>query len=176
MISAKKTAKIHRKIILKLLWKILGVRIYPLLRYFFCLVIKGSESGSIPRLVDLDLVGPKTWGSDGSGNGFRSATLAKIYVQSDYRTAYTVPTVRNTWDRSVLKKHAVGSDAKQKTARTNRPLICLIIFNEPFLTKRKDITLNRQSSPFIKLWHLSLNWWRSSATFSRTLSRRGVFG
>jgi hypothetical protein len=33
MISAKETAKIHRKINFKLLRKILGVWIYPLLRY-----------------------------------------------------------------------------------------------------------------------------------------------
>ena len=33
MISAKKTAKIERLIILKQLGKILGVRIYPILRY-----------------------------------------------------------------------------------------------------------------------------------------------
>ncbi len=34
MISAKKTAKMQRLIILKQLWKILVVRIYPILRYF----------------------------------------------------------------------------------------------------------------------------------------------
>jgi len=33
MISAKKTAKMQRLIILKQLGKILGVRIYPILRY-----------------------------------------------------------------------------------------------------------------------------------------------
>ena len=34
MISAKKTAKMQRLIILKQLGKILGVRIYPILRYY----------------------------------------------------------------------------------------------------------------------------------------------
>jgi hypothetical protein len=36
MISAKKTAKMQSLILLKQLGKILGVRIYPILRYWFC--------------------------------------------------------------------------------------------------------------------------------------------
>jgi hypothetical protein len=46
MISAKKTAKMQRLIILKQLGKILGVRIYPILRYpLGC----RSRSGSYPK-------------------------------------------------------------------------------------------------------------------------------
>ena len=40
MISAKKTAKMQSLIILKLLGKILGVRIYPILRYRYRVSVK----------------------------------------------------------------------------------------------------------------------------------------
>jgi hypothetical protein len=48
------------------------------LSYFFCMMIEGSGSGSIP-LVDPDPGGLKTCGSDGSG--FGSATL--LYSRLD---------------------------------------------------------------------------------------------
>jgi hypothetical protein len=51
-----------------------------ILSYYFCLIIEGSRSGSIPLTsgsrsgsipltMDLDLGGPKTCGSGGSGFG-----------------------------------------------------------------------------------------------------------